>query len=54
MAKRVRLDEGQAELAERSADTLAMLHPDLEEQLLRFTGGLAYGHNPIILLNINT
>jgi hypothetical protein len=37
-----------------TADALAVLHPELEEELLRLPGGLADGHTLIILLNINT
>ena len=48
------LDEGEAELAERAADALPVLHPDLEEELLRLASGLAYRHRLIILVYLNT
>ena len=39
---------------EQNADSLPVLHPDLEEQLLRLTSRLANGHTLIILPNVNT
>jgi hypothetical protein len=48
------LDEGQSELAKRPTDALAVLHPELKEELLRLPSGLADGHSFIILLNVNT